>query len=148
MESQLISKLPEELRTKYLKYTRKSTPTIETLKIATALKLWNDRSFRDVQFDVPLVFRGRTVFAKVLAKNGDGVVFGVECASVVRLGLLRARIELLRACLQSDSYFIVVFPETAGERVDKAVKFADEVWVTGKNGVVAQMLFASVLHLE
>jgi len=51
----------------------------------------------------------------------------------------------LRNCLSRDSYLIVVFPPTTGEKATKIVKFVDEVWVTGNNGLVMQMLFASFL---
>ena len=91
-------------------------------------------------------FGGKTVFVKVLAKNADGLVVGIECASTVRLECLRKRIELLQACLPPDSYLIVVFPETAGEQAQKAAKFVDEVWVTGKNGKVEQMIFTSTFQ--
>ncbi len=143
-----INKLPIELKTIYISHAHKSSLVVEGLKVAAALKLWNDRSYRDVRFDVPLVFGGKTVFVKVLAKNTDGLVVGIECASTVRLECLRKRIELLQACLPPDSYLIVVYPETAGEQAQKAAKLADEVWVTGKNGTVTQMMFTSTFHKE
>jgi hypothetical protein len=143
-----LEKIPDQLITNYKTQARKGSPAIEHLKIAAALKLWNDRSYRDVRFDVPLVFGGKTVFVKVLAKNADGLVVGIECASTVRLQCLRKRIELLQACLPPDSYIIVVFPQTAGEQAQKAANFVDEVWVTGKNGKVEQMMFTSTFHKE
>ncbi len=139
-------KLPEPLRTNFERYAFKSSAVINQLKVAAALKLWRDRGYRDITFDEPMTCSGRTVFVKVLARNADGVVVGIECASTVRLECLRKRIELLQACLPPDSYLIVVFPETAGERAQKAAKFADEVWVTGKNGTVTQMMFISTFH--
>jgi hypothetical protein len=138
-----LEKLPNELKTSYKTQTRKSSPVIEQLKIAAALKLWNDRGYRDVRFDVPLLFDGKTVFVKVLAKHADGVVVGVECASVVKLGWLRKRLAMLQACLPPDIYLIAVLPETAGEQVKIVTKFADEIWVTGKNGKVSQMMFTT-----
>ncbi|XHH08834.1 MAG: hypothetical protein ACFCUE_14895 [Candidatus Bathyarchaeia archaeon] len=143
-----MEKIPDELITNYKTQTRKGSPIIEHLKIAAALKLWNNRGYRDVRFDVPLVFGGKTVFVKVLAKHADGVVVGIECASVVKLCWLRERLALLKACLPSDSYLIVVFPETAGKRVDKATKLADEVGVTNKNGKVKQMIFTTSFYKE
>lgn len=142
------NKLPAELKTTYINQAHKSSTIIEQLKIAAALKLWNNRDYRDIQFDAPMVFGERTVFVKVLAKNTDGRVVGIECASDAKLGWLRERVALLQACLPSGSYLIVVFPETAGEQAEKAAEFADEIWVTGKNGAVTQMIFTSTFHTE
>ena len=139
-------KLPESLKTNFERYAFKSAPVINQLKVAAALKLWNDRDYRDITFDEPMTCSGKTVFVKVLVRKADGVMVGVECASTVRLGWLRRRVAELRGCLLSDSYIIAVFPETAGEKTEKVVKLADEVWVTGKNGTVAQMMFMSVFH--
>ncbi len=148
METKLnSSKLPEELRTEYEKHTRKTSPVVEGLKVAAALKLW-DRDFRDIRFDVPLVFGGKTVFVKVLGKHEDGTMFGVECASTVRFSWLRQRVAALQMCLPKDSYLIAVFPETAYARAGRVVKLVDEVWVTGKNGKVNQMLFHAYLGKE
>jgi hypothetical protein len=141
----IAEKLPKELRANY-KTSRKSSPTIEALKIVAALKLWDDRGFTDIRFDVPIVFAGKTVFVKVLAKHSEGTVFGVECASKVRLSLLRERLLILQMCLPRDSYVVAVFPETASEKADKVVELADEVWVTGKNGKVEQMMFGSIFR--
>ena len=52
-----IEKIPDELITNYINQARKGSPVIEHLKIAAALKLWNDRSFRDIRFDVPMLWR-------------------------------------------------------------------------------------------
>jgi hypothetical protein len=148
METSLNSlKLPEEIRTKYNKQTRKTSPVVEGLKVAAALKLW-DRDFRDIRFDVPVIFRGKTVFVKVLGKHEDGTMFGVECASNVRLGWLRQRFAALQMCLPKDSYLIAVFPEPAYARAGRVVKLVDEVWVTGKNGKVHNMLFHAYLGKE
>ena len=144
--AKVISKLPEELRANYKMHARKGSAVIEHLKIAATLKLWNDRDYRDIKFDVPISCSGKTVFVKVLARNAEGVVVGVECASTVRLERLCERVEQLRGCLPPDSYIIAVFPEAVGERVKKATKLVDEVWVTGKNGTVEQMMFLSVFH--
>ncbi len=142
-----VDKLPKELRANYKK-SQKSSPVIEGLKIAAALKLWKDRDFRDINFEVPLNCSGKTVFVKVLAQNTDGLMFGVECASSLRLGRLQGRISLLQYCLPPNSYIIAVFPETAYERARRAVKLVDEVWVTGKNGKVNQMMFHAYLGKE
>jgi hypothetical protein len=140
-------KLPEQLKESY-KASRKESPIIESLKIAAALKLWNNRGFRDIEFDVPKILSGKTVFVKVLAKNVEGRVFGIECASKVRPGWLRERLLALQFCLPQDSYIIAVFPESVGEKADKVVSLADEVWLTGKNGEINQMMFSTVLHKE
>ena len=135
-------KLPEELRANYMRYTRKGSAVIEQLRVAAALKLWNARGYRDIRFDVPMPCSEKTFFIKVLAKNAD-VVVGVECASSLKLGLLRERVAQLRGCLPPNSWVIAVFPSNVGERVKKGAKLVDEVWVTGKNGTVEQMMFIS-----
>jgi hypothetical protein len=144
----LTDKLPEELRTKYENYAHKKSAIIEQLKIAAALKLYNDRGFSDIRFDAPIVFGDKTVFVKVLAKHAEGTVFGVECASEVRLGWLRKRVTALQTRLPRDSYVVAVFPETASEKADEAVNMADEVWITGKKGTINQMMFSSFLGKE
>ncbi len=137
------SKLPEELRTNY-RVNRKNSPVIEQLKIAAALKLWGDRRYRNIRFEVPLAFGGKTFFVKILAQDADGVV-GVECASSIDFGWLRRRMELLRGYLPADSYLVAVFPSTVGEHVDRVTELADEVWVTGKDNLkVARMMFTSI----
>jgi len=141
-------KLPEDLKANYIKHACKGSSAIENLKVAAVLKLWHDRGYRDIKFDVPLAFDKKTVFVKVLAKKAEGLVVGVECASKLRVEWLRERLALLQACLPPDSYIIAVFPETIGEKTKKVVKLADEIWVTGKNGKVAQMMFSTVLHKE
>ena len=118
------------------------------MKVAAALKLWNDRGFNDIKFDVPIVFGDKTVFVKVLAKHAEGTVFGVECTSKVRLGWLRKRLAALQTCLPRDSYVVAVFPETASEKADEAVNITDEVWITGKKGTVNQMMFRSFIGKE
>jgi hypothetical protein len=145
MMNQIHNQLPEQLKESY-KASRKESPIIESLKIAAALKLWNNRGFRDIEFDVPKILSGKTVFVKVLAKNVEGRVFGIECASTVRMGWLRERLLSLQFCLPKDSYIIAVFPESVGEKADKVVSLADEVWVTGKNGEINQMIFSTTLH--
>jgi hypothetical protein len=94
---------------------------------------------------VPLALGTKTVFVKVLAQNDDGTV-GVECTSNVKLGWLRRRAAQLRGCLPADSWLILVFPSTAGESINKAVKLADEVWVTGKDGTVEQIMFITAFR--
>ncbi len=138
----LTEKLPQQLKESY-KDSRKSSPVVEGLKVAAALKLWNDRDYRDVRFEVPLIFGGKTVLVKVLAHDAEGGVVGVECVSSVNLGWLSGRVEQLRRCLPADSYLIVVFPPDIDKQVREAVELADEVWITGKNGKVEQMMFMS-----
>ena len=135
--------LPEELRTNYSRYACKGSAVINQLKAAAALKLWNDRGYRDIKFDVPMIFGGKTVFVKVLVRDAEGVVVGIECVSRLRLEWLRERVAQLRCCLPPNSWIIAVFPSNAGERVKKAAKLADEIWITGKNGTVEQMMFMS-----
>ncbi len=144
----LTNKLPEELREKYKIYSHKNSAIIEQLKVAAVLKFWNDRGVRDIKFDVPIVFGNKTVFVKVLAKHAEGTVFGVECASEVKLGWLRKRLAVLQTCLPRDSYVVAVFPETASEKADEAVNMADEVWITGKKCTINQMMFNSFLGKE
>ena len=141
----VANKLPEELRANY-RINRKGSVVIECLKVASALKLWDARGFRDIKFDVPMTCSGKTFFVKVLAKNAEGVVVGVECVSSLRLGRLHERVAQLRCCLPPNSWIIAVFPSNAGERVKKAVKLVDEVWVIGNNGTVEQMMFMSVFR--
>ena len=125
---------------------RKGSAVVESLKVAAALKLWNDRDYRDIRFEVPLIFGGKTVSIKVLAHDAEGGVVGVECASSVNLGWLGGRVGQLRRCLPSDSWLVVVFPSGVDEQVREVVELADEVWVTGKNGTVEQMMFMSFFH--
>ena len=142
--SEIISKLPEELRAKYQMQSRACCDGVECLKVAAALKLWYDRGYRDIEFGVPLVFRKKTVFVDVLTRNGDGVV-GVVCMPSFHLGWLRGQVALLRRCLPPNCYLVIVFPSTVGERVNRAAFLADEVWVTDEdNSKVASMMFVSV----
>ena len=140
-----IEKLPEKLKAKYLESARKDSPKVESLKVAAALKLWNDRGYRDIQFEAPITHEGKTVYVKVLAKHADGVLVGVECASTLRLEQLRKRITILQSCLPPDTYIIAVFPETLEKQAEKATQYTDEVWITGKNGTVNKMMFNSYL---
>ncbi|MCL5877551.1 MAG: hypothetical protein M1540_07055 [Candidatus Bathyarchaeota archaeon] len=119
---------------------------VECLKVVAALKLWCNRGYRDVEFSVPLTLGKKKFFVDVLARRED-VVVGVECMPSANLGWLRARMALLRRCLPPNTYFVLVFPSTVGERVDKAAFLADEVWVTDEdNSKVASMRFISVCH--
>jgi hypothetical protein len=93
-------------------------------------------------------YGGKSVYVKVLVRKEDNTMIAVECATNLRLRRLSARIGLLRACLPPDSYLIAVFPETACDRVTKVTDFADEVWVTGKEGTVTQMMFRSAFGVE
>jgi hypothetical protein len=52
----------------------------------------------------------------------------------------------LHRCLPADSWLILIFSSNAGKRVSEAVKLADEVWVTGKNGTIEQMMFTTTFH--
>jgi hypothetical protein len=137
-------KLPEELKAIY-NGTRKSSAAVESLKVAAALKLWVDRGYRQLGFGVESDVDGKTFYVDVLAHDARGMV-GVECACSLNMGRLRRQIEQLRGCLTPDSYIIAVFPSNVGERVKKAIRLVDEVWVTGKNGKVESMMFMSVFH--
>jgi hypothetical protein len=140
----LADKLPKELRANYESSAYKGSVAVECLKVAAALKLWDNRGYRDIKFEVPLTFKGKRLFIKVLARDMKGMV-GVECAPDVRLEQLRRRVAQLRACLPPDSYLIIIFPSNAGEHADRAVKLAEEVWVTGKGNLkVARMMFTSI----
>jgi hypothetical protein len=139
-------KLPEELRAKYQTQACVCVNVVERLKVAAALKLWFNRSYRDIEFSVPLALGRKKFFVDVLAKRADGVV-GVECVPSVNLGWLRERMALLRRSFPSDGYFVIVFPSTVGKQVDRATFLADEVWVTDEtNSKVASMMFVSTCH--
>ena len=140
------NKLPKELRANY-RVNRKGSSVIEQLKVAAALKLWGDRGYRNVRFEMTLSFGGRRLFAKVLAQNANGIV-GVECASSLKLRWLRGRMAQLRRCLPADSWLILVFPSTVDDRVKKTARLADEVWITGKDGTVEQIMFITVFHRD
>jgi hypothetical protein len=118
---------------------------VEGLKVAAALKLWVDRGYRELGFGVESEDDGKSFYVDVLA-NGDNGMVGVECASRLHLGWLRWQVKKLRRYLPPNSYIIIVFPENVGEQAEKAVELADEVWVTGKDGIVERMLFTSVFH--
>ncbi len=137
-------KLPEELKTIY-KSARKGSTVLEELKVAAALKLWNDRGYRELGFEVPSDLGEKTFYIDVLAQDARGFV-GVECAPTVELEHLRKRVALLRGSLPPDSHLVLVFPSNAGEQVKKTVRLVDEVWVTGKNGTVESMMFMTVFH--
>ncbi len=139
-------KLPEELRGNYNSSERKGSAVVENLKVAAALKLWVDRGYRQLGFGVESDVDGKTFYVHVLAHDDARGMVGVECACSLNLGRLRRRIEQLRGCLTPDSYLIAVFPEAVGEQVKKALRLVDEVWVTGKNGTVEQMMFISVFR--
>jgi hypothetical protein len=145
----MSGKLPEELRANYLMHAYKFPDIVEQLKVAAALKLWENRGYRSIRFEVPLACGGgKRVFVKVLARDAEGVV-AIECASSIRLSWLRRRIAALHGCLPPDSYLIIIFPSTMSEHADKALELADEIWVTGKdNTKVEKMTFLSVLHKE
>ena len=139
-------KLPEELKLTY-KCARKGSAVIEELKIAAALKLWNDRGYRELGFEVPSDLSGKTFYVDVLAQDDRGFV-GVECTPNLNLERLRRQIQQLRHSLPPNSHTVIVFPENIGEQTKKAVKLADEVWVTGKNSTVEQMMFMSFFGKE
>ncbi len=140
------NKLPEKFGTN--NQTNKDISVVEGLLNAAILKLWCDRGFRDVRLGVRFCLEGRRFYVKIVAKNKEGRSYGVECVSSMSLARLRLRISRLRACLPPDGYVIVVFPYGADKKADKAVQFADEVWITGKDGKVSQMLFMSSLGTE
>ncbi len=148
METRLnSSKLPEELRANYISSERKGSAVVESLKVAAALKLWVDRGYRQLGFGVESDVGGKSFYVDVLAHDARGMV-GVECASSLKMGQLRRQIAQLRRYLPPNSHIILVFPETVGKQAEKATELADEVWVTGKNGTVEQMMFMTVLHKE
>jgi hypothetical protein len=96
-----------------------------------------------------MVFGAKTFFVSVLARDAEGVVVGVECASSLKLGWwLRGRVVRLRCCLPFGSRLVVVFPSYVGEGVRVVVKWVDEVWVVGKNGMVERMMFRSFFRKE
>ncbi len=141
--SKIIDKLPDELRANYKSSERKGSAVVESLKVAAALKLWVDRGYRSMGFEVESEDGGKSFYVDVLAHDARGMV-GVECASSFKMGQLRRQIAQLRRYLPPNSYIIVVFPENVGEQAKKATKLVDEVWVTGKNGTVESMMFMSV----
>ncbi len=146
MMNNFANKLPEELRAKYEAQACVCCDVVECLKVASALKLWHNRGYRDIAFSVPLVLGRKKFFVDVLARKGAGVV-GVECMPSLNLGWLRGRMALLRRCLPSGTYYVIVFPSTVGERVNRAAFLADEVWVADEdNSKVASMMFVSVCH--
>jgi hypothetical protein len=144
--AEVISKLPEELKLVY-KCARKGEAVVEALKVAAALKFWNDRGYRELGFEVPSDLGGKTFYVDVIAQDARGFV-GVECAPTVEWERLRKRVALLRGSLPPDSHLVLVFPANVGEQAKKATKLVDEVWVTGKNNTVETMMFMSVFHKE
>ena len=141
----VAGKLPEELRANYESSARRCSVVVEGLKVAAALKLWVDRGYRVLGFGVESDVGGKSFYVDVLAHDANGLV-GVECASRLHLGWLRWQVKQLRRYLPQNSHIIIVFPENVGEQAEKATELADEVWVTGKNGTVEQMMFMSVLR--
>ncbi len=136
--------LPQEIKQAY-KTSRKNSPAIETLKLAAAQKLHSARDCTNIKFDTPAIFGKKTIYIKVQGKHPDGTVFAAECATKVKLSRLRERVAVIKTCLPKDSYIVLVFPEDCYERSRRAVKLADEVWITGKNGKVNQMIFHAYL---
>jgi len=104
--------LPKELE----ECNSRDFPVVVGLRNAAILKLWYDRGFRDISLNVFLRHEGKRFYVKLLAKNKEGKMFGVECASTISLGRLRKRIERLRACLPPGSYIIIIFPYGAGRQ--------------------------------
>lgn len=137
--------MPEELRANYNSSAHRCSPVVEALKVAAALKLYVDRGYRELGFGVESEDNGKSVYVDVLAHDADGIV-GVECVSSLHLGWLRWRVKQLRRYLPQNSHIIIVFPQTVGKQAEKAVEIADEVWVTGKDGTVEQMMFTSAFH--
>ncbi len=124
-------KLSQELKEAFKEH-QKDPSVIEQLQLAAALRLWKERGFREVVMNVSLHHDGQRFSVKVLAKNKQGKLFGVECATTVRLGRFRDRVARLRACLPPDSYIIAVFPQGAGKKTGQVAGFVDEVWVMGE----------------
>jgi hypothetical protein len=141
----VASKLPEELRANYNSSAHRCSSVVEGLKVAAALKLYVDRGYRELGFGVESEDGGKSVYVDVLALDADGIV-GVECVSSLHLGWLRWRVKQLRRYLPQNSHIILVFPQNVGKQAEKAVKLADEVWVTGKDGTVEHMMFTSAFH--
>jgi len=141
----VINKLPEELRANYNSSAHRCSPVVESLKLAAALKLYVDRGYRELGFGVESEDGGKSVYIDVLAHDADGMV-GVECVSSLHLGWLRWRVKQLRRYLPQNSRIILVFPQNVGKQAEKAVELADEVWVTGSNGTIEQMMFMSVFR--
>ncbi len=141
----VISKLPEALRANYESSSHRCSVVVEGLKVAAALKLWVDRGYRQLGFGVETEDGGKSFYVDVLAHDANGLV-GVECASSLHLGWLRWQVKQLRRYLPPNSDIIIVFPENVGEQAEKATELADEVWITGKNGTVEQIMFMSVSH--
>jgi hypothetical protein len=141
----VASMLPEELRAAYSD-SRKGSAVIERLKVAAALKLWVDRGYREMGFEVSSDLGGKTFYIDVLAKNDEHMV-GVECASSFNWERLRRRMTQLHRSLPEGSYLVVIFPFGTDEKhTDKALTLADEVWVTGKDDKVERMICTSVFH--
>ncbi|MCL5877325.1 MAG: hypothetical protein M1540_05885 [Candidatus Bathyarchaeota archaeon] len=140
------NKLPEELRENYKGHARKGSAVIESLKVAAALKLWCDRGYREMGFEVSSDLGGKTFHIDVVARDEKGMV-GVECINSPHLGWLRWRVAQLRRSLPEGSYLVVIFPFGLDERhIDRAVELVDEVWVTGEDGRVERMMCMSVFH--
>jgi hypothetical protein len=61
--------------------------------------------------------------------------------------MLQERLEVFQnACHPTPTF--AVFPETLEKQAEKGTQFTDEVWVTGKNGVINQMMLSSYLEKE
>ena len=140
----ITEKLPKEIKLIY-DTSRKSSRSIEELKVAAALKLWNDRGYRELGFEVPSDLNGKTFYVDILAQDARGFV-GVECTPNLNLERLQRQIKQLRHSLPPNSHTVIVFPTNIGEQTKKAVKLADEVWVTGKKGTIEQMMFMTVFR--
>lgn len=119
MSSDIVEKLPEELKANYKSSAHKGSVVVEALKIAASLKLWNDRGYRELGFEVPSDLGGKTFYVDVLAQDARGFV-GVECTPTVELEHLRKRVAMLRGSLPPDSHLVLVFPSNAGEQVKKS----------------------------
>ena len=94
---------------------------------------------------MPLIFGGKTVLVKVLAHDAEGGVVGVECVSASIWGGCVGGLGSYAAVCRLAVGLLLFFPQ-ALMSVREVVELADEVWVTGKNGTVEQMMFMSVFH--
>mgnify|MGYP000942425871 CR=1 FL=1 len=70
----IVEKLPKELRANYKSSERKGSAVVESLKVAVALKLWVDRGYRSMGFEVESEDDGKSFYVDVLAHNANGLV--------------------------------------------------------------------------
>mgnify|MGYP005857229405 CR=1 FL=1 len=71
----LANMLPEELRENYESSEHKGSAVVEGLKVAAALKLWVDRGYREMGFEMSSDLGGKTFYIDVLAKDNERMVW-------------------------------------------------------------------------